>query len=103
MLEQFLQFWSFNDPNVGWVLCGSVLLGAAAAVIGTFAFLQRKSLAGDALAHAALPGVTTAFLIFQSRSPAVILGGAIVSCIIGYMTVEFLTKKQRLRRTQHLQ
>jgi manganese/zinc/iron transport system permease protein len=39
------------------VLIGAVILGVAAGVLGAFAVLRQRSLVGDALSHAALPGV----------------------------------------------
>ena len=51
---------SFSAQNV---LVGSVLLGAVGGTLGAFALLRRQSLLGDALAHAALPGVGLAFLL----------------------------------------
>ncbi|MCO6432276.1 MAG: metal ABC transporter permease [Deltaproteobacteria bacterium] len=93
MLELFFEFWRLNDPNVVWVLTGSVLLGSSAGAIGCFAFLRKRSLTGDALAHAALPGVTTAFLLFHSRDPLVLGAGALVSCFIGYFVIEHLIKR----------
>jgi manganese/zinc/iron transport system permease protein len=96
------EFWSLRDPNVVWVLTGAVLLGAATAIVGCFGFLRKQSLVGDALAHAALPGVTTAFLLFQSRSPAVILAGAAVSCILGILVIDYLTASTKIKRDSAL-
>lgn len=53
--------------NLLWVLAGASLLGVASGLIGSFAFLQKQSLVGDAAAHAALPGIAISFLIFQQR------------------------------------
>ena len=47
------------------VLLGVSLLGAAAGTVGAFAVLRRKALTGDALAHAALPGLCLAFLTLE--------------------------------------
>ncbi len=97
MWQQFIEFWSFRDPNVNWVLSGCVLLGASGGIIGCFAFLRKRSLVGDALAHAALPGVTTAFLLTESRSPLIILGGAMISCALGFLAIEYLTKNTKIK------
>lgn len=86
------------SPNLQWVMWGAALLGAVCGLIGSFAFIQRRALAGDAMAHAALPGVTTAFLIFQNRAPIVILGGAFASCIVGYVCLEFLSRRTKLKQ-----
>jgi manganese/zinc/iron transport system permease protein len=97
VIRAFLEFWSLKDPNVGWVLLGSILLGASAGIIGCFAFLRKRSLTGDALAHAALPGVTTAFLLAGSKDPLVILSGAMASCFLGYLSIEFLVHKTKIK------
>jgi len=67
------------DYNTAVVLSGTGLLGMAAGIIGSFAVLRRRALLGDALAHAALPGICIAFLIVQTRSFPVLLLGALVS------------------------
>ncbi len=46
--------------NTVMVLAGSGLLGVSSAVIGSYAVLRRRSLIGDAVAHAALPGIALA-------------------------------------------
>lgn len=56
--------------NTAIVLQGTVVLGIACGVIGTFLYLRKRSLIADALSHAALPGVCVGFLL------AVALGGA---------------------------
>lgn len=97
MWQLFIEFWRLSDPNVVWVLSGAILLGAGAGVIGCFAFLRKRSLTGDALAHAALPGVTTAFILFQTRDPLVIFGGAMTSCLLGYLLIEYLINQTRIK------
>ncbi|HRN19223.1 MAG TPA: metal ABC transporter permease, partial [Trueperaceae bacterium] len=52
-----------GDPTVQTVVLGSALLGATAGALGTFAVLRRQSLLGDAMSHAALPGIALAFLL----------------------------------------
>jgi len=91
------EFWQFNDMNVLWVLMGSILLGISASVIGSFAFLRRRSLIGDALAHAALPGVMMAFLLFQTRDPMVMFLGAVISSFIGFFIIDWLPKNTKIK------
>ncbi len=71
------------------VTIGSALLGGAAGVAGSFAVLRRRSLVGDMLAHASLPGVCIAFMITGSRNLLGLSLGALVSGLlaIGLMTV----------------
>lgn len=62
------------DPNLRWVLFGTMLLGIASGTLGGFAFLRGRSLMGDALAHSALPGVCVAFLVGEWLRSRSILG-----------------------------
>lgn len=57
-----------TDPNMQWILLGCILLGLSSGVIGSFMYLRKQSLMGDALAHAALPGVCVAFIITGTKS-----------------------------------
>lgn len=71
--------------NLLWVMLGTTLLGTAAGITGTFSFLQKQSLVGDAAAHAALPGIAIAFLLTgQKDLPILIVGAAITSALSVY-------------------
>ncbi|HPR30415.1 MAG TPA: metal ABC transporter permease, partial [Chitinophagales bacterium] len=93
----FTRFFSLQDPNVRFVLAGMVLLGIASSTIGTFAFLRKRSLTGDAVAHSVLPGVCLAFLIFQTRNLWVLLGGAFVTGWLSILFVDLITSKSRIK------
>lgn len=71
------------------VMLGAGLLGAVAGVVGAFAVLRGRSLAGDMLAHAALPGVVLAFMLTGSRNLATLSAGALATGLaaIGLMTL----------------
>lgn len=85
------------DPNFRWVLAGSLLLGASSGAIGAFCLLRKRSLMGDVLAHAALPGVGAAFLLTGSKEPLPLLAGAAVSGIAGTWCVDFITRHSRVK------
>ena len=51
------------------VLAGTMLLGIAAGITGTFLLLRGRALAGDVIGHSALPGVALAFLIYSTIFP----------------------------------
>lgn len=97
ILNNLFAFWRFEDMNVLWVLIGSILLGMSASVIGAFAFLRKRSLIGDALAHAALPGVMMAFLLFQTRDPLIMFLGAMTSSFIGFFLIDWLPKNTKIK------
>lgn len=85
---------SFSAKNV---LVGASLLGIAGGVVGSFALLRRQSLLGDALAHAALPGVCLAFLFTGSKSPLTLLSGAMVAGLLGALLILAVARASRIK------
>lgn len=83
--------------NTAVVLSGVGLLGALAGLVGSFAVLRKRSLTGDALAHAALPGVCLGYLIVGQRVLPALLLGALVSGVLGIITINLLTSRTRIR------
>jgi manganese/zinc/iron transport system permease protein len=79
------------------VLIGTALLGITAGLVGTFAYLRRRALAGDVIAHSALPGLCLAFLLTESRSIAVLLTGALITGVFGAFMTSALRRVSRLR------
>lgn len=86
-----------RDPNALWVLSGCVMLGACSGVLSSFAMLRRRSLLGDALAHAALPGICLAYLITGTRSMPVFMIGAFAAGLIGAFCVQAITRYSRIK------
>lgn len=78
-----------TDYTLRNVALGSALLGIVSGVLGCFAVLRRQGLLGDALAHAALPGICIAYLLTGSKTPIVLLLGAAVA---GWIATLFLLK-----------
>src|SRR5688572_17089701 len=74
------------------VLVGTSLLGASAGLVGSFAVLRRQALMGDALAHAALPGICLAFLWRGERDLPVLLTGALATGLLGVCLVAALRR-----------
>ena len=85
------------DPGTKVVLIGASLLGACSGIVGTFAVLRRRALAGDALAHATLPGVCIAFLVSGQRSLPVLLLGALLSGLAGVVAISALFARGYVR------
>ncbi|MCL6503746.1 MAG: metal ABC transporter permease, partial [Pirellulales bacterium] len=79
------------------VLAGTSLLGAGAGLVGTFAVLRGRALLGDALAHAALPGVCLGFLVWGDRSLPVMLLGALATGMAGVALVGALSGLPRVK------
>ncbi|MCM3453354.1 metal ABC transporter permease [Heyndrickxia oleronia] len=95
-------FQVFQDPNTQWILFGSVLLGISSGVIGCFAYLRKQSLMGDALSHAALPGVCLAFILTGTKSIFFFLIGAMIAGILATMSISFITRYSRIKQDSAL-
>ncbi len=79
------------------VLAGASLLGMAGGLVGSFAVLRRRSLLGDALAHAALPGLCLAFLLLGRRSLPAMQAGALATGVLAIMVVALLRRATRIK------
>ena len=97
LVENALRFLSLADANVRFVLFGSLLIGATGGLLGSFAVLRRRSLVGDALAHAALPGVALAYLWTGSKALPVLLTGAAISGVLGVLVMQFIINYTRVK------
>lgn len=79
------------------VALGGALLGVVSGVLGCFAVLRRESLLGDALSHAALPGVAIAFLL-AGRELGLLLIGAGIASWLGVQFIQAVTGTTRLKQ-----
>ncbi len=81
-LHQFLiaPFTEFAFMQRG--LLGAVLLSLSACPIGVFLMLRRMSLAGDAMAHAILPGAAAGFLLYGLQIVPMTIGGLLAGVIV---------------------
>lgn len=86
------------DPNARWVLTGCMLLGFSSGILSSFAMLRKRSLLGDALAHAALPGICIAFMVTGERSVPVFMVGAMISGILGACMIQIITRYSRIKQ-----
>ena len=85
---------SFTARNV---LLGATLLGTLGGVLGCFALLRRQSLLGDALAHAALPGVCLAFLLTGTKDPLPLALGAFAAGLVGALMILGVVRWSRIK------
>ena len=73
-------------------LVASALVGVACAVIGSFVVLKGMSFIGDAVSHAAFPGIVIAYML----GLPIIIGGAVAS-IVTALGIGALTRRSGLR------
>lgn len=71
-----------SDYTLQIVAAGTMLLGLASGVTGTFAVLRKESLIGDGLSHASFPGVVAAFMLWAVKDLEVLLAGAAVAALL---------------------
>jgi manganese/zinc/iron transport system permease protein len=96
-MEILKSFFSFSDPNVVSVVIGTVLLTASSAVVGTFTFLKKKALTGDAVAHAVLPGICLAFMLSGNKNPLVLIIGAFITGWLALVIMDYITERSKIK------
>ena len=87
----------FSDYTLRTITLGTAVLGGVTGMLGSFAVLRKQSLLGDAISHAALPGIALAFLITGSKDTNVLLIGALISGLIGTLWIRGITTKTHLK------
>ena len=87
----------FSDYTLRTITLGTAVLGAVTGMLGSFAVLRKQSLLGDAISHAALPGIALAFLITGSKDTNVLLIGALISGLLGTFWIRGITTKTHLK------
>ncbi|MBV7270130.1 metal ABC transporter permease [Winogradskyella luteola] len=87
----------FTDYTLRTITLGTAILGAVCGMLGSFAVLRKQSLLGDAISHAALPGIAIAFLITGAKDTNTLLVGALVSGLIGTFWIRGIITKTHLK------
>jgi manganese/zinc/iron transport system permease protein len=95
-MEDFLYFFTFQDPSIVFVVIGIILLGVGSAYVGTYSFLDKKALLGDAISHAVLPGICLGFMLAGEKNPLFIVSGAFISGALATFLSSWLNKNTRL-------
>jgi len=100
-MPSFLDF--FLDPILRAPTLGSMLMCLASSLIGAIAFVQRRSLLGEALSHAAYPGVVLGVLFaavffpeWEELLALSILIGAFFSACLGLWVIHKLQRSYRV-------
>lgn len=87
----------FSDYTLRTITLGTAILGAVTGMLGSFAVLRKQSLLGDAISHAALPGIALAFLITGAKDSNTLLLGALVSGLVGTFWIRGIITKTNLK------
>jgi manganese/iron transport system permease protein len=73
-------------------LLAATLVGSVCAVVGTFVVLKGLAFIGDAVSHAAFPGVVAAYIL---HGP--ILVGAGIAAVLTALSIGFVTRRAHIR------
>lgn len=86
-----------TDYTLQVVALGSALLGVISGVLGSFAVIRKESLLGDAVSHAALPGIAIAFLLTGTKNTEFLLIGALISGLIATAIIMGISKYSKIK------
>jgi manganese/zinc/iron transport system permease protein len=104
MIAQSL-FSFFTDPILRAPTIGCMLMCLAASLMGAVVFLRKQSLIGEALSHAAYPGVilgvmASGFLSIQESEELqlslLVLTGAFLTSLLGIWAIQALEKRMNV-------
>ncbi|MDK2952594.1 MAG: manganese/zinc/iron transport system permease protein, partial [Kosmotogales bacterium] len=76
---------------------GSAILGLISGSLGTLAVVRKQSLIGDAVSHAALPGIVLAFMFTGQKNALVLIIGAIAAGWLGTLLVQFIVRNSKIK------
>ena len=91
-----------RDYNTRLVAISTIFLGCACGLMGGFLLLRKRSLMGDTLSHATLPGVGLSFMLLvalggDGKSLPILLAGAGITGVIGCAAVLFIREQTRIK------
>lgn len=90
------------DFTLRTVALGTAVIGIVSGALGSFAVLRRQSLLGDAMSHAALPGIVLAFLLTRSKTPIVLLLGAVLAGWVAALLMSTTVRHTRIKQDSAL-
>lgn len=97
MWDELINLLSMKDATTRTVMLGVGSLGVVCGVVGCLTVLRRRALFADAVAHAALPGVCAAFIIFGQRDLGLLLLGALISGLVASAVLAMLRGRTRVK------
>lgn len=101
-IDEFREVLMLESYNTRLVVLATTLLGIGAGLVGAFLLLRKRSLMGDVLSHATLPGIGIAFALGTTmagggKSLGILLTGATLSGLAGVAVMLAITRTTRLR------
>ena len=86
-----------DDYTLRTVALGAVALGIVSGALGTFAVLRGQALLGDAISHAALPGVVLAYVLLGTKASLGLMIGAALTGFAATLVVSAVVRTTRVK------
>lgn len=101
-LSELADVMLLQNYNTRLVVLSTAVLGIASGLVGSFLLLRKRSLMGDALSHACLPGIGILFMIMvmaggSGKALAGLLAGATITGLIGVGFVMLIRNTSRIK------
>ena len=101
-LSEIIDVFLLRNYNTRLVVICTLLLGCACGLMGGFLLLRKRSLMGDTLSHATLPGVCSAFIFAvllggEGKSLPLLMFGATITGVLGCAAVLFIRNHSRIK------
>ncbi len=90
-------FEFFSDYTIRTVVFGALVIGMVSGMLGSLVVLRKQSLLGDAMSHAALPGIALAFLLTGSKSSIFLMIGAALSAWFASFLIFVVVNNSRIK------
>jgi len=99
---EVLEVAALQQYNTRTVVLSTAALGLASGLVGTFLLLRKRSLMGDALSHACLPGIGLLFIVMvltggAGKALPGLLAGATITGVAGVCLVMAIRKSSRIK------
>jgi manganese/zinc/iron transport system permease protein len=92
----------FFDYTLRTVALGTAIIGVVSGALGSFAVLRKQSLLGDAISHAALPGVVLAFMLTRSKASLTLVIGAVIAGWLATLLIIAVVRNTRIKEDSAL-
>lgn len=99
----------FTDPLLRAPMIGSLFMCITASLVGVIVLIRKRSLLGEALSHAAYPGIVLGAIVFglffsflEDFFSSFLLLGAFISSFLGLLGLHFLQTRFRVKNDSAL-
>ncbi len=101
-VRDIMEVLLLKQYNTRLVVLSTMILGLASGFIGSFLLLRKRSLMGDALSHACLPGIAILFIVMvqwggSGKALPGLLLGAVLTGVLGVWAVVAIRNTTKIK------